>query len=148
MKRIKYLLILLIGIFVMVGCGDTEYHTYEGINGNQITVKLSSVDGHTLSRKLPIEISLDDEVLTTGTFFHAADYDDQVLRLFSLDGVKVLEEDKDSIGNDYVLYSINDKTFIYLIRIKDCDTAIRLENNINLPNAREVFGKLTFTFRN
>ena len=148
MKNIlKTIMMCLVAMFVLTGCGGTETMIYKGAAGEDIQVRLNTSEGHELSPKLPIEISLDDEVLTSGTFFHASDYDEQVFGLYSLQGVKVLEEDKDAQGNDYVLYSIDEKTFVYLVKVKDSDTAVRLENSINLPTARKVFDLLTFNYK-
>lgn len=147
MKKIYKLFIasfVILLSLVLTGCTKTVSYTYKVETGDTIKVELKTDDKYKLSSKVPFTISKDDKTLSTGTFLTNDGYKTYENAIDTENGIEVFEE-KDNKDISYTFFSVNDKQYIYLIKVKDSNTGIFLENKNSKEEAKEVFDMLTFT---
>lgn len=115
-------------------------------NGDKISIKLDTTDGYFLTSDVPFDISMDDKVISTGTFVQGYAYDQYVDSVKNDDNAEVLDSGvKD--GNKYFFWNYNDSEFNYVIYVGDSNTAVILGNPISEEAAREVFDLLTISVK-
>lgn len=147
MKKIHKLFIasfVILLSLVLTGCTKTVSFTYKVETGDTIKVELKTDDKYKLSSKVPFTISKDDKTLSTGTFLTNDGYKTYENAIDTGNGIEVFEE-KDNKNISYTFFSVNDKQFVYLIKVKDSNTGIFLENKNSKEEAKEIFDMLTFT---
>lgn len=147
MKKIHKLFIasfVILLSLVLTGCTKTVSFTYKVETGDTIKVELKTDDKYKLSSKVPFTISKDDKTLSTGTFLTNDGYKTYENAIDTGNGIEVFEE-KDNKDISYTFFSVNDKQFVYLIKVKDSNTGIFLENKNSKEEAKEIFDMLTFT---
>lgn len=145
MKNIfKTLVVSVMSVLTLTGCSSSIAYTYSIETGDKVVIELDTSDGHKLSSDVPFEVSLDGEVLTTGTFIPGSSYDDYVYSVQDTeDAVLVDQGERD--GLEYIFYSYGKAEYNYIINIKGSDTGVVLSNGIDADTAREVFDLLTIS---
>lgn len=145
-NKIKLFIVVLFSCLLVTGCTTSIEFTYDVSTGDRIKVKLNTTDEYKLSAKSPFTISKGDKGLSTGTFITLDGYEKYVNAVYRQEDVQILDSgNKD--GNDYILYSYNNKNFNYVIRVGESNTGILLENINSKSEAEEVFNLLTFSER-
>lgn len=136
--------LFIISLLVLTGCTTTLSYTFEVETGDSVKVGLNTTDGYKISYKVPFEISLDDEVLSTGTFVTLDQYNQYKDAVDMDNNVKIIDSgSKDDIT--YVFYSYNNEEYNYLIKINDSKTGLLIGNIVSEKSAKEVFDRLTIT---
>lgn len=148
MKRLVNVLMVIILIFGMAGCGldDVSANTHKTYRytvdtGDEIDIRLDTTGGYDISSAVPFEISKDGKVCSTGTFITASDCEAYVSVIKEDDMAEIIDSgEKDTIS--YYMWAYNDSEFNYVIMIKDSGTGIILGNNVSEDTAKEIFDRL------
>ena len=145
MKKIRLFVCLLL-LVSMIGCSGVKTYKTIGFkvdNGNQVSVKLDTTDGYDMTSEIPFKVSLNDQVLSQGTFIQAEFYE-QYAEAVEEEEAAVKLESGEKDGNSYIFWEYNAKEYNYVIMIGDSDTAVLLANNVSRESAQECFNRLTF----
>ena len=152
MKKIsKLLLIPLIILLSMVltGCTKTIAYTYAVETGDNIRIELykDNDTSYKLSSDVPFTISKDDKTLSTGSFLTSDGYDSYKYNVEVESHIEIFKKDEtdDLI---YTFFSVKNEKFIYLIKVKNSNTGIILENDHSKKEAKEVFDMIGISLVN
>lgn len=149
MKKISKLLlvpfIILLSI-ILTGCTKTISYTYAVETGDDIKIELykNNDSSYKLSSNVPFTISKDDKTLSTGSFLTSEGYDLYKYNISVESHIKIFEEDEKD-GIVYTFFSVKDEQFMYLIKVKDSNTGILLENDHSKKEAQEVFEMISIS---
>lgn len=143
MKKTLISIILIILVITLTGCTKTFSYTYEVTTGDRIKVTLNINDGYKLTSNLPFTITKDGKELSQGTFILGNYYEEYVNVAKEDSKTNIISSgDKDSF--EYVFYSYNNKEYNYVIKVKNSNTAILLENKHSKQEAIDCFELLDF----
>lgn len=146
MKNIlKTFIIAIISVITLTGCTSTYMaYTFQVETGDNIKVEINTSEGHSLTNGVPFYVMKDNANVADGAFIPGSDYDDYVLTVKNTTEATVLDEGEER-GVKYLLYSVGDQEFNYIIFIKDSNTGVILGSNVSLDAAKEAFALLTFS---
>ena len=114
-------IILLIALFLLAGCTSSRSYTFAVDTGDKIEIGMNTTGGYSLTSKLPIEFSKDDEVLSQGTFGIAEVYNTYSQNVEKDSSVNVIEE-KENSSIKYLFYEFDEREYNYIIKINNSDT--------------------------
>ena len=149
--RIMVIVVMLLGLilFVLTGCEKktSKSYVFSVDTGDKIEIKMDTTGGdYDLTSKLPIEFSIDDEVVSQGTFGTEDAYDLYSDIWESDENAKLIEKkSRDNIK--YIFYEYNGEAgteYDYVIKIKHSDTCFILGNIESKSSAIEIFNRLEF----
>jgi len=144
----KKLLSLLIFVAVMVltltGCTTSKSFTWDVTTGDKIKIKVDTTGGYDITSDLPFTISKDGETLSQGTFITIDGYNQYINAVGNDSSVNIIDNVSKN-GITYILYSVNNSEFNYIIKINDSNTAVLLGNAHSQVEAEDVFNRLTFS---
>lgn len=146
-KFLKYVIASLLFSILITGCTTTKSYTFKVETGDKIKVELKTNDNYDINSEVPFTISKDEEKVCQGTFIKENTYGDYKSSI-SGSTANILKEDSKK-GIEYIFYSYyNDygtTEYNYIIRIKDSNTGVILNNTISKESAEECFERLTIT---
>lgn len=131
---------------VFMGCTtkSSMAFTFKVDNGDQIEIKLDTIDGYSITSELPFAISLKDEVQTQGTFIQSSYYDEYANVAKTDANAKVIKEGELN-GNKYIFWNYNNAEYNAAIMVKNSNTAVLIGNNVSQDSAEKILNRLTIT---
>lgn len=144
MRNIKVLVILIMLTF-LVGCQKSTSELFEVPTGDNIKITLKDSKKYKITTETPFTIKEDNKIVTTGTFINKDGYNDYKKTLDNEEVNVIKTENKNSIEYTYFRFGTETYEYIYLILIKDTNTAVILKNKVSDESAQKVFKNLEFS---
>ena len=138
---------LIIVMLTFTGCGSkAAKYTYDTTTGDKIEMKLKNASDYKVSSEMPFEITKGDELQVMGQFISLKEYESARKEISEMEDSKmtIVEESKKN-GNEFICWNYNNNEFLYLMKIKDSNTAVVLGNETSLEVAQDIFKKLEFS---
>ena len=147
MKRlIKVITVFILSIFVVTGCNKTISVTYNVQTGDKVEVVLNTKENYKLTTDVPFKINRGDDLVTIGQFLTEDGYQYYVSTIATDPKVSDKREDKKD-DHTYVYWTYDNRSYEYLIYLKDSKTAVLLVTDTTKEDADKVFDMLQFNLK-
>ena len=144
MKKVRSIIIFIVCVCLLTACSVNTYMSFvfNVETGDQIKVKLTTSEGHSLSSDVPFAVSKDDKVLSQGKFIYRETIEKYEAKIKSNKNALLLDSGKKD-GNDFLFWKL-DNEYNHVILVDETNTAIVLFNNISKESAEKCFNLLEF----
>lgn len=148
-KMIACVVSMICIVALVAGCTtrSSVAFTYNINNGDSVKVSVDTSDKYRLSSDLPFTISHDGVEQAEGSFIQAFAYEEYKNAVESDEKAQMLDSGSKD-GNEYFLWSYDNKEFNYAILIKDFQTGLLLASTVSEEAVKECFNRLTVTCEN
>ena len=147
MKRlIKVITVFVLSIFVVTGCNKTISVTYNVQTGDKVEVVLNTKENYKLTTYVPFKINRCDDLVTIGQFLTEDGYEYYVSTIATDPKVSDKREDKKD-DHTYVYWTYDNRSYEYLVYLKDSKTAVLLVTDTTKEDADKVFDMLQFNLK-
>lgn len=151
MKKIKYLLLVMLIALTVTGCkvAKSKAYIYKVSTGDKIKVEIKTNGGYDLTSEVPIDFKKDGEVISSASFATAESYDSYYNEVKKNKDAKIIE-DKETKNLKYFYYKYKNKDieeteYNYIIKIKNSDTCFIIGSIKGDKEAKDIFKRLTIT---
>ena len=134
MRKILFYALIVVIVFILCGCGNTDTTIYEVFTGDNVKITIDKSDGYNISSDNNFIISKKDQDVCFGKFITMIDYEARFKNINSGD-VKLLDSG-DSFKISYTMYF--DDSYNYLIKIQNSNTGV-LINSSSQDNLKGCF---------
>ena len=148
MKQKKMLTILMLMVLMLTGCETNLAYTFNIETGEQVKVQLDTTNGQKLKQedgRFMVNTE-EDEAMSIGVFFLPEVFNELYDGVSEMDGVTILEENKES-EPAYIFYQVDtdgSMEWNYLVKIKDAEVGVVVSNVTSQESAQTVMELLTF----